>query len=1028
MSQLKVAVWHGPFDTKGVCFVITGATVTRVDGPMSSLMSKKNELHLEKVQAVLLVVPQYEDITQLSTFCGMYAADFSALEKFDQLSAFIGSSRDERAADHNISTSLPFIPTGKPQEGTSMFYALQVHLEKTCAVDYLVEVSSILLRDQSFVKSSKTHFSDADSMNELHLDASCLSPSRHDADLILDKDERSWTVLVSGMKLLWTIDIRDAVVLLVGDFMRTSELMKLQLKVSSRSQKKPADISSKVPQNVNFNVTSTYSCDDIYSADNAFQHEERKSSLLRLLENIANEENTVHNGTVHSSERPAEIYHAYSGSDAYEDSNDASNESDTMPCFPVLVVHLFNPQIQLHSEQTGGGIILAMRRCYVEGNQFYKYFADYSFDCTDASFNEANPKVLRKKEFLYQLDEVEAFSVNTEVDVDIGLQWLDLGDAVDIDKFSLGSFEYGDTFESYSPRHFLCEVTMRKIIKSFSFHTRQLFFRQPLDLSPDEIASLFQSKSVISVGGPFGSHCSVMDSVEVHLDQLSFELDSYQFSTTMDLLKNVLLAPPPMPRKLHLPNPKTAIKIPPVTTVNKIEGKRSHKLTVVVTPTATRKTSVLDASDESDSSISSRSDNNSENGFGTKSAGEGEPTPTYDELQRIVFGWHDSQHRKRDRDTLRVAIENLLSVLEEEQSDLRLIRNIEWSLCKASWKIYSPDVFDDVEIELTSLHGTHQFFSDSSMTTQLELEDLRINSLKPSAEAMNFNEPGAVLTTSLSTERSPCQRCGSIFDRASNYMHSCRYHSGKYFKSAAKWSCCGALSEGEAGCKTGPHSGKERVALVRVESLPKTIHGVSLYKHIEVNIYPEVPHTLIVQMTKSVSKLFTSYFIGDSIVPKGSVRQGVGDAQQTKYFGGDDDKSDLADSLLLERGDSVKKRSTLFGKRKGTGSSNLSAVEEIKMSGSCEGDDANSIKASSKNKKEEIVFVKHLRIGNINTEITLVGFPVETRDYGIGVPAFSRAYKIGTNSYLSRKYLNYVVHEVVKSIAHSGLSKVSNET
>jgi len=64
--------------------------------------------------------------------------------------------------------------------------------------------------------------------------------------------------------------------------------MKLQLKVSSRSQKKPADISSKVPHNVNFNVTSTYSCDDIYSADNNFQHEERKSSLLRLLENIAN--------------------------------------------------------------------------------------------------------------------------------------------------------------------------------------------------------------------------------------------------------------------------------------------------------------------------------------------------------------------------------------------------------------------------------------------------------------------------------------------------------------------------------------------------------------------------------------------------------------------------------------------------------------------------------------------------------------------------------------------------------------------
>jgi hypothetical protein len=35
-------------------------------------MSKKNKLHLENVQAVLLVVLQYQDTTQLSTFCGTY--------------------------------------------------------------------------------------------------------------------------------------------------------------------------------------------------------------------------------------------------------------------------------------------------------------------------------------------------------------------------------------------------------------------------------------------------------------------------------------------------------------------------------------------------------------------------------------------------------------------------------------------------------------------------------------------------------------------------------------------------------------------------------------------------------------------------------------------------------------------------------------------------------------------------------------------------------------------------------------------
>ena len=61
------------------------------------------------------------------------------------------------------------------------------------------------------------------------LDATSSSGGGDGAD---DEDDAfvTWTVLVRGMRLLWTIDIRDAVVLVVGDLLHTLELMSLQRK------------------------------------------------------------------------------------------------------------------------------------------------------------------------------------------------------------------------------------------------------------------------------------------------------------------------------------------------------------------------------------------------------------------------------------------------------------------------------------------------------------------------------------------------------------------------------------------------------------------------------------------------------------------------------------------------------------------------------------------------------------------------------------------------------------------------------
>jgi len=48
-------------------------------------------------------------------------------------------------------------------------------------------------------------------------------------------EEVTWTVLVSGMRLLWTLDIRDAVYMLVGDLLHTLDAMKIQKKMDTAS-------------------------------------------------------------------------------------------------------------------------------------------------------------------------------------------------------------------------------------------------------------------------------------------------------------------------------------------------------------------------------------------------------------------------------------------------------------------------------------------------------------------------------------------------------------------------------------------------------------------------------------------------------------------------------------------------------------------------------------------------------------------------------------------------------------------------
>lgn len=62
-------------------------------------------------------------------------------------------------------------------------------------------------------------------------------------------------------------------------------------------------------------------------------------------------------------------------------------------------------------------------------------------------------------------------------------------------------------------------------------------------------------------------------------------------------------------------------------------------------------------------------------------------------------------------------------------------------------------------------------------------------------------------------------------------------------------------------------------------------------------------------------------------------------------------------------------------------------------------------------------------MGNVDVSVSLGGFKrLPQTSLGLSVPAYSKAYELGTGEVLGRKYLTYLIREVLKSGASSGIS------
>jgi len=221
---------------------------------------------------------------------------------------------------------------------------------------------------------------------------------------------------------------------------------------------------------------------------------------------------------------------------------------------------------------------------------------------------------------------------------------------------------------------------------------------------------------------------------------------------------------------------------------------------------------------------------------------------------------------------------------------------VEYFVGKGAWTLQSEGHLESVEVGFSGYNGRHTFYSDSSLDTFFEIQRFWVRNLRPSSDAMEFFDPTVVLTPQLDNEE-PCIRCGQPFRAEENSPTSCNFHAhpdgtmGEFklldaiidspksrrrlkrqsssesefsLQKVPMWTCCGSPNQNSPGCASRPHTSNEMMLTVRADLLPTAIIGnseVAVIHLMEIGLFPGFPHTLIIQVTRTLADLINKYFL-----------------------------------------------------------------------------------------------------------------------------------------------------------------------
>lgn len=376
---------------------------------------------------------------------------------------------------------------------------------------------------------------------------------------------------MSQLKILWTLDIRDNLMALTQDLLFTIGFMKSQLRQSQLLAEQAASASlDDNHQSVSFSNTADDGVEMTLTLPTPKRdHVEKESRLEYLLQREVSFDLEIDGNGAYDYGSTTHSAHSEERESAFEN-----------PTIPTIDIHFSNPQIQLHNKRTSGSIILAMEGAHVEGRKFLRFLVEsrtvsrkispsdltrrtgkpiqYFFTIVMYSqlrvFSENLFACWLKLEHLYTLTNMQAYSLNTRVDITSGLPWLEVcvpdgqyscacaenleerfgiaGDGVfqsDESAHMQGDCKipfkeephhtYPPHLRHHEPLAFLKTGLLCQILDQFTFKSRQLFHRPPIHYSTDELIGFIEQGLVSK------QHDAIVDEVDLKIDLLHFKLD-----------------------------------------------------------------------------------------------------------------------------------------------------------------------------------------------------------------------------------------------------------------------------------------------------------------------------------------------------------------------------------------------------------------------------------------------------------------------------------------------------------------------
>ena len=340
INELKLATWFSDGQDlsewdddidEGVCITIQSLTYTSSNGD-------KNLIIEGPVKAALL------DVSEFNNECMGHRTsdDDDEMSRTERACENFGgrvtiySDNDKDEIEMSTSDCRPI---------KSLFVKLQEILSNINELDYVANAGQIDIQNKSL--------------------QSILAGRAGRASLGSDEFagvyKTTWSILVSQLKILWTLDIRDSVISLTQDLLFTFGFMQSQLRQSQLLAEKQATIEKPIETDgVNQVSTSNESMQEGIEVALSLPTTSRLDYLLKRsssyyldTDKISSDDNGI-----------------------TSQSDDQTEGMHENPSLPTIDVHFSNPQVQLHRKSTGASIILAMEGAHVEGTKFVRFLVD----------------------------------------------------------------------------------------------------------------------------------------------------------------------------------------------------------------------------------------------------------------------------------------------------------------------------------------------------------------------------------------------------------------------------------------------------------------------------------------------------------------------------------------------------------------------------------------------------------------------------------------------------------------------------